>query len=201
MHAAKQRRIKRQQIIDEALEEARIRVLKRKVIPMNNLMTGKQLKTPSTDAVATDEEWLDGMDLRIILKLNDHNIKALVNTRARINAVSYSTHKKATDQPLQPGVSAVKALQQRRKFDVLPSNEMLDNFDDDRLCAKLHLVDLAGSERVKRTGADGMRFKEGRSGYWAVTFFQQFASIGNNIAIQIAAGTSMKAIYNIFLQK
>ncbi|MCO5595992.1 hypothetical protein L7F22_050044 [Adiantum nelumboides] len=53
------------------------------------------------------------------------------------------------------------ALQQRRKFDVLPSNEMLDNFDDDRLCAKLHLVDLAGSERVKRTGADGMRFKEG----------------------------------------
>ncbi|MCO5595261.1 hypothetical protein L7F22_049301 [Adiantum nelumboides] len=38
----------------------------------------------------------------------------------------------------------------------------------------------------------------GRSGYWAVTFFQQFASIGNNIAIQIAAGTSMKAIYNIF---
>ncbi|MCH84112.1 chromosome-associated kinesin KIF4-like, partial [Trifolium medium] len=32
---------------------------------------------------------------------------------------------------------------------------------DDVLCAKLHLVDLAGSERVKRTGADGMRLKEG----------------------------------------
>ncbi|KAG5412180.1 hypothetical protein IGI04_008499 [Brassica rapa subsp. trilocularis] len=29
------------------------------------------------------------------------------------------------------------------------------------LCAKLHLVDLAGSERAKRTGADGMRLKEG----------------------------------------
>nr|AMS24212.1 kinesin 4-Ic protein [Marsilea vestita] len=32
---------------------------------------------------------------------------------------------------------------------------------DDFLCAKLHLVDLAGSERAKRTGADGVRFKEG----------------------------------------
>ncbi|KAI3986938.1 hypothetical protein MKX01_039873, partial [Papaver californicum] len=29
------------------------------------------------------------------------------------------------------------------------------------LCAKLHLVDLAGSERAKRTGSDGLRFKEG----------------------------------------
>uniref|UniRef100_A0A2C9U0L0 Kinesin motor domain-containing protein n=1 Tax=Manihot esculenta TaxID=3983 RepID=A0A2C9U0L0_MANES len=36
-----------------------------------------------------------------------------------------------------------------------------DEFGDDILCAKLHLVDLAGSERAKRTGADGMRFKEG----------------------------------------
>lgn len=32
---------------------------------------------------------------------------------------------------------------------------------DDILCAKLHLVDLAGSERAKRTGADGMRLREG----------------------------------------
>ncbi|XP_054788474.1 kinesin-like protein KIN-4C isoform X2 [Prosopis cineraria] len=32
---------------------------------------------------------------------------------------------------------------------------------NDILCAKLHLVDLAGSERAKRTGADGMRLKEG----------------------------------------
>ena len=27
-------------------------------------------------------------------------------------------------------------------------------------CSKLHLVDLAGSERLKRTGAEGVRFKE-----------------------------------------
>ncbi|XP_028802081.1 kinesin-like protein KIN-4C [Neltuma alba] len=32
---------------------------------------------------------------------------------------------------------------------------------NDILCAKLHLVDLAGSERAKRTGADGLRLKEG----------------------------------------
>ncbi|KVI06712.1 hypothetical protein Ccrd_014933 [Cynara cardunculus var. scolymus] len=36
-----------------------------------------------------------------------------------------------------------------------------DAIGDEYLCAKLHLVDLAGSERAKRTGSDGMRFKEG----------------------------------------
>lgn len=37
-----------------------------------------------------------------------------------------------------------------------------DDSADDILCAKLHLVDLAGSERAKKTGADGMRLREGR---------------------------------------
>ncbi|KAJ6931246.1 GABA transporter 1-like isoform X1 [Populus alba x Populus x berolinensis] len=32
-------------------------------------------------------------------------------------------------------------------------------------------------------------------GYWSVAFFQQVASLGNNIAIQIAAGSSLKAVY------
>ena len=41
--------------------------------------------------------------------------------------------------------------------DGMPIEEM----NDDYLCAKLHLVDLAGSERAKRTGSDGLRFKEG----------------------------------------
>lgn len=36
-----------------------------------------------------------------------------------------------------------------------------ETMGDEYLCAKLHLVDLAGSERAKRTGSDGMRFKEG----------------------------------------
>ncbi|KAG0589833.1 hypothetical protein KC19_1G052000 [Ceratodon purpureus] len=53
-------------------------------------------------------------------------------------------------------------VEQRRRWD-LPAASMgvLDDSSDDYLCAKLHLVDLAGSERAKRTGADGMRFKEG----------------------------------------
>ncbi|XP_071712152.1 kinesin-like protein KIN-4A [Rutidosis leptorrhynchoides] len=40
-------------------------------------------------------------------------------------------------------------------------NNSNDSMGDEYLCAKLHLVDLAGSERAKRTGSDGMRFKEG----------------------------------------
>ncbi|XP_073007462.1 GABA transporter 1-like isoform X1 [Typha latifolia] len=35
-------------------------------------------------------------------------------------------------------------------------------------------------------------------GYWSVIFFQQVASLGNNIAIQIAAGSSLKAIYKYY---
>ncbi|XP_020519783.1 GABA transporter 1 isoform X3 [Amborella trichopoda] len=38
----------------------------------------------------------------------------------------------------------------------------------------------------------------GSWGYWAVSFFQQVASLGNNIAIHIAAGTSLKAVYKYF---
>lgn len=40
-------------------------------------------------------------------------------------------------------------------------NGLNESMNEDYLCAKLHLVDLAGSERAKRTGSDGMRFKEG----------------------------------------
>lgn len=36
-----------------------------------------------------------------------------------------------------------------------------ESMNEEYLCAKLHLVDLAGSERAKRTGSDGLRFKEG----------------------------------------
>ncbi|GJM84541.1 hypothetical protein PR202_ga00222 [Eleusine coracana subsp. coracana] len=41
-----------------------------------------------------------------------------------------------------------------------------------------------------------LSFVEGPWGYWYVIFFQQMASVGNNIAIQIAAGSSLKAVYN-----
>ncbi|GAA0153821.1 microtubule binding motor protein [Lithospermum erythrorhizon] len=43
----------------------------------------------------------------------------------------------------------------------ISSNSSSDGVVDDILRAKLHLVDLAGSERAKRTGADGMRLREG----------------------------------------
>jgi kinesin family protein 4/21/27 len=43
----------------------------------------------------------------------------------------------------------------------LNSSTGSDGMGEEYLCAKLHLVDLAGSERAKRTGSDGMRFKEG----------------------------------------
>ncbi|CAI9785712.1 unnamed protein product [Fraxinus pennsylvanica] len=38
----------------------------------------------------------------------------------------------------------------------------------------------------------------GSWGYWAIAFFQQVASLGNNIAIQIAAGSSLKAVYKYY---
>ncbi|KAK1629679.1 hypothetical protein QYE76_003994 [Lolium multiflorum] len=54
-------------------------------------------------------------------------------------------------------------LEQMRKSDpIMTSDGMpIEEMNDDYLCAKLHLVDLAGSERAKRTGSDGLRFKEG----------------------------------------
>ncbi|RHN70313.1 putative plus-end-directed kinesin ATPase [Medicago truncatula] len=52
-------------------------------------------------------------------------------------------------------------LEQMRKPKNPNDSCLNDTMNDEYLCAKLHLVDLAGSERAKRTGSDGMRFKEG----------------------------------------
>ncbi|XP_071721725.1 GABA transporter 1-like [Rutidosis leptorrhynchoides] len=38
----------------------------------------------------------------------------------------------------------------------------------------------------------------GNWGYWCIAFFQQVASLGNNIAIQIAAASSLKAVYKYY---
>ncbi|KAL3531267.1 hypothetical protein ACH5RR_010589 [Cinchona calisaya] len=38
----------------------------------------------------------------------------------------------------------------------------------------------------------------GSWGYWSIAFFQQVASLGNNIAIHIAAGSSLKAVYKYY---
>uniref|UniRef100_A0A2P2M7H7 Kinesin-like protein n=1 Tax=Rhizophora mucronata TaxID=61149 RepID=A0A2P2M7H7_RHIMU len=53
------------------------------------------------------------------------------------------------------------SLEQMRKLSPVFSGESSPNESEEYLCAKLHLVDLAGSERAKRTGSDGLRFKEG----------------------------------------
>ncbi|CAN1825910.1 Kinesin-like protein KIN-4C [Linum perenne] len=57
---------------------------------------------------------------------------------------------------------AIFTISMEQKKITLSSNGVNnDDMCDDILRAKLHLVDLAGSERAKRTGADGLRFKEG----------------------------------------
>lgn len=55
-------------------------------------------------------------------------------------------------------------LEQMRKLNPASPGDISPNesMNEEYLCAKLHLVDLAGSERAKRTGSDGLRFKEGR---------------------------------------
>nr|GMD93977.1 kinesin-like protein KIN-4C [Ipomoea batatas] len=50
---------------------------------------------------------------------------------------------------------------EQKRIGKCPIGGAPDDIGDDILCAKLHLVDLAGSERAKRTGADGMRLREG----------------------------------------
>ncbi|KAK7383166.1 hypothetical protein VNO78_28838 [Psophocarpus tetragonolobus] len=52
-------------------------------------------------------------------------------------------------------------LEQMRKLNSPGDISLNDTMNEEYLCAKLHLVDLAGSERAKRTGSDGLRFKEG----------------------------------------
>ncbi|XP_062098405.1 kinesin-like protein KIN-4A isoform X2 [Humulus lupulus] len=55
-------------------------------------------------------------------------------------------------------------LEQMHKVDPAASpgdTSPTESMNNEYLCAKLHLVDLAGSERAKRTGSDGLRFKEG----------------------------------------
>lgn len=52
-------------------------------------------------------------------------------------------------------------LEQMQKLNSPSETSVNDTMNEEYLCAKLHLVDLAGSERAKRTGSDGLRFKEG----------------------------------------
>ncbi|KAK4490381.1 hypothetical protein RD792_001057 [Penstemon davidsonii] len=55
----------------------------------------------------------------------------------------------------------MEQIRRRHCNDANNLNEECMTPEEEYLCAKLHLVDLAGSERAKRTGSDGLRFKEG----------------------------------------
>ncbi|KAK8921291.1 Kinesin-like protein FLA10 [Platanthera zijinensis] len=52
-------------------------------------------------------------------------------------------------------------LEQKKNADCCRDESDTNDFFGEILIAKFHLVDLAGSERAKRTGADGLRLKEG----------------------------------------
>ncbi|KAH6782236.1 P-loop containing nucleoside triphosphate hydrolases superfamily protein [Perilla frutescens var. frutescens] len=59
-------------------------------------------------------------------------------------------------------IFTITVEQMRKLHPGNPNDSILnDCMTEEYLCAKLHLVDLAGSERAKRTGSDGLRFKEG----------------------------------------
>ncbi|KAF8097045.1 hypothetical protein N665_0296s0028 [Sinapis alba] len=53
-------------------------------------------------------------------------------------------------------------IQSSRSHAIFTISLQITTEAEEILCAKLRLVDLAGSERANRTGADGMRLKEGR---------------------------------------
>ncbi|GER29955.1 kinesin-like protein [Striga asiatica] len=59
-------------------------------------------------------------------------------------------------------IFTITVEQMRQLHPSISSNgNLTDCMSEEYLSAKLHLVDLAGSERAKRTGSDGLRFKEG----------------------------------------
>ncbi|KAF6250431.1 lysine histidine transporter-like 5-like protein [Scenedesmus sp. NREL 46B-D3] len=61
--------------------------------------------------------------------------------------------------------------------------------------------DLAGAilgEKAALPGFMGLSSPEGKWGVYSTVFFQQVASLGNNITIQIVAGQAIKAIYKAY---
>lgn len=62
----------------------------------------------------------------------------------------------------------------RKLHSNFPSSDSPDeDMGEEYICAKLHLVDLAGSERAKRTGADGLRLKEG----WLTSYYASYHTV------------------------
>ncbi|CAM8983309.1 unnamed protein product [Rhodiola kirilowii] len=92
--------------------------------------------------------------------------EAEVKTKAEMASyLSRGSHARATGSTNMNSQSsrshAIFTISIEQKRTSRPSDGSCDDLGDDILSAKLHLVDLAGSERAKRTGADGLRLKEG----------------------------------------
>ncbi|KAL8141125.1 hypothetical protein V2J09_007146 [Rumex salicifolius] len=90
-------------------------------------------------------------------------VKSLKEMAACLEQGSLSRATGSTNMNNQSGRSHAIftiSLEQMQKLNPVDGNSV-DSMGEEYLCAKLHLVDLAGSERAKRTGSDGMRFKEG----------------------------------------
>ncbi|KAF3329159.1 chromosome-associated kinesin KIF4 [Carex littledalei] len=74
--------------------------------------------------------------------------------RGSLNRATASTH--MNSQSSRSHAIFTICIEQKRT-----ASSSQSDAGDDILISKLHLVDLAGSERAKRTGADGLRLKEG----------------------------------------
>ncbi|KAJ3700592.1 hypothetical protein LUZ61_004297 [Rhynchospora tenuis] len=74
--------------------------------------------------------------------------------RGSLNRATASTH--MNSQSSRSHAIFTISIEQKRT-----ASSSHGDSNDDILVSKLHLVDLAGSERAKRTGADGLRLKEG----------------------------------------
>ncbi|KAH7302524.1 hypothetical protein KP509_23G076300 [Ceratopteris richardii] len=126
-----------------------------------DVAVGMRPTTPSKSPIqirekAAGEITLSGVTEREVSSLDQ---MAALLEQGSFSRATASTNMNSTSSRSHAILTIV--LQQQRKFDVSEGNGIMDTFHDDFLCSKLHLVDLAGSERVKRTGTDGMRFKEG----------------------------------------
>ncbi|KAL5984966.1 Kinesin-like protein KIN-4C [Asimina triloba] len=89
------------------------------------------------------------------------------------------------------------SMEQKKMTGCSKAGVNIDEIGDDILSAKLHLVDLAGSERAKRTGADGLRLKEGDTSS-AVNLMQNrnFARFVNQMGPVFPADTNAEETLN-----